>query len=213
MLRVAAMSFILRAGVVCTESEFRTVQARIDTVLYRRLSAAESKLFAALHKAVWVSAGRLKREQIYPVAYVIWQTMRLTCQRASHLQNLTTRSKCMFRFSLHSPWVRNADRWQGNKSPAYTKDVERLGHCFNLLLSTHTALFRQNSPMIFDYTDPANADLLAGDEELIKEAMNLRRILLGFQQNNLVRLFRSTNWYQESTYGRLRRVLYGKGNV
>jgi hypothetical protein len=194
MLRVAAMSFILRAGVVCTESEFRTVQARIDTALYRRLSAAESKLFAALHKAVWVSAGRLKREQIYPVAYVIWQTMRLTCQRASHLQNLTTRSKC-------------------NKSPAYAKDVERLGHCFNLLLSTHTALFRQNSPMIFDYTDPANADLLAGDEELIKEAMNLRRILLGFQQNNLVRLFRSTNWYQESTYGRLRRVLYGKGNV
>jgi hypothetical protein len=67
--------------------------------------------------------------------------------------------------------------------------------------------------MIFDYTDPANADLLAGDEQLIKEAMNLRRILLGFQQNNLVRLFRSTNWYQESTYGRLRRVLYGKGNV
>jgi hypothetical protein len=106
MLRVAAMSFILRAGVVCTESEFRTVQARIDTVLYRRLSAAELKLFAALHKAVWVSAGRLKREQIYPVAYVIWQTMRLTCQRASHLQNLTTRSKCMFYFSTTNPGLR-----------------------------------------------------------------------------------------------------------
>jgi hypothetical protein len=67
--------------------------------------------------------------------------------------------------------------------------------------------------MVFDYTDPANADLLAGDEDLIREAMNLRRILLGFQQNNLVRLFRSTNWFRESTYGRLRRVLYGKGNT
>lgn len=45
MVRVAALAFVLRAGIKCSPSQlssrFRTIQAKIDTILYQRLIIAE----------------------------------------------------------------------------------------------------------------------------------------------------------------------------
>lgn len=109
--RVIALSFVLRTGVSCSyQSQFRTVQARIDTILYRRLCSAESTLFKMMQKIVWASAGRLKREQLYPVALAMWQLMRLMCLRASHLASLKRRSKGSFLFPLLVMTILNATR-------------------------------------------------------------------------------------------------------
>jgi hypothetical protein len=193
LLRGTALAYVLRAGVKCSpDAAFQVVQAKIDTILYQRLRAAEVAQFATLQKVVWVSAGRLKQQQLYPVAYVIWQTMRSICLRASHLANLQNRFKA-----------------SGNS--AFTKEVDHLGHCFNLLLATHTALFRSNSPILLDFTLANNQALLGNDEELIKEAMNLRKVILNFQEYSLSRPFRSSNWYRDNMYRRFRSILHGKG--
>src|SRR6266536_3904597 len=108
MLRVAALAFILRAGVKYTlasnkpTSRFRTIQARVDTILYLRLQLAEKDLFQMLQHLIFRSAGYLAREQLYPVALVMWQLMRMLCIGASHLSNIMQRfqSKGM---ALHHP--------------------------------------------------------------------------------------------------------------
>lgn len=94
---------------------------------------------------------------------------------------------------------------------AFTKEVDHLGHCFNLLLATHTALFRSNSPILLDFTQSNNQALLGGDQQLIQEAMKLRNIILNFQEYSLSRPFRSSNWYRDNMYRRFRSILHGKG--
>jgi hypothetical protein len=98
MVRVASLAFILRAGVKCTPatntskfSSYRTIQATIDTILYERLKIAERDLFRMLQRLVFRSAGYLNREQVYPVALVLWQLLRILCIGASHLSNLVQR--------------------------------------------------------------------------------------------------------------------------
>jgi hypothetical protein len=68
IVRIGALSYILRAGVrLETTSEFRTIQAKIDTILFRRLQALETQLSAKMQKMIWVSAGKLTSQQQYPV--------------------------------------------------------------------------------------------------------------------------------------------------
>ena len=81
------------------------------------------------------------------------------------------------------------------------------------MLSTHTALFRSDSPIIKDFTDPKNHEFLGGHKDLIREAMKLREIIMDFQMNSLSRAFRSSNWYKDRMYLKFRKVLYGKGVV
>jgi hypothetical protein len=64
-----------------------------------------------------------------------------------------------------------------------------------------------------DFTDPANQDILGGDQEMINEAMKLRNIILNFREHSLSRPFKSSNGYKDSTYGRFRKVLNGRGEV
>jgi hypothetical protein len=101
----------------------------------------------------------------------------------------------------------------GGKTPTYITNVDKLSHCFNLLLSTHTALFRSHSPIIMDFTDPANQDVLGADQEMMDEAMKLRKIILDFREHSLSRPFKSSNWYKDTTYGRFRKVLNGRGGA
>jgi hypothetical protein len=94
MLRVASLAFVLRAGVKFStsagpgRSEFRTVQARVDTVLYERLQLAEKELFQMLQRLIFRTAGCLTRGQIFPVALVLWQLMRIFSISSSHLSNI-----------------------------------------------------------------------------------------------------------------------------
>lgn len=96
MLRLASLAFVLRAGVKYTSghhlpSRFRTVQARVDTILYQRLKLAEQEHCQLLQKMIFRKAGNLTRQQVYPVALVLWQLMRILCIAASHLSNITQR--------------------------------------------------------------------------------------------------------------------------
>ena len=105
MLRVASLAFILRAGVKCTpstlkSSSYRTIQASIDTILYERLKIAERDLFQMLQRLVFRSSGYLNREQVYPVALVLWQLLRILCIGASHLSNLVQRFRTKGKVTL-----------------------------------------------------------------------------------------------------------------
>jgi hypothetical protein len=108
MLRVASLAFILRAGVKYTpnstskSSPYRTIQATIDTILYERLKIAENDLFKMLQRTVFRSAGYLSREQVYPVALVLWQLLRILCIGASHLSNLAQRFRTKGLFTCTS---------------------------------------------------------------------------------------------------------------
>lgn len=94
MLRVASLAFVLRAGVKFSSatsnsnSNFRTVQARVDTILYERLQTAEMELFQMLQRLIFRTAGCLTREQIFPVALVLWQLIRIVSLSSSHLSNI-----------------------------------------------------------------------------------------------------------------------------
>lgn len=69
------------------------MEATIDTILYQRLQLAEADFFKRLQKLVFRSAGYLTRQQVYPVALVFYQLLRILCIGASHLSNLMQRFK------------------------------------------------------------------------------------------------------------------------
>lgn len=102
MLRAASLAFVLRAGVKCSivsskgkshqsPLQFRTVQARIDSIIYARLKLAERDLFGRLQLLIFRTAGCLGKDQLYPVALVMWQLMRMLSLGASHLSNIAER--------------------------------------------------------------------------------------------------------------------------
>lgn len=96
MLRMASLAFVLRAGVKysckgSTPCHFRTVQATVDTILFQRLRLAEKDLFQMLQKLIFRSAGSLNRDQVYPVALVLWQLLRILSIASSHLLNIVQR--------------------------------------------------------------------------------------------------------------------------
>ena len=93
MLRAASLAFVLRAGVKISTSnggstEYRTIQASIDTMLYERLQVAEKELLQMLQRMIFRTAGCLTRGQIFPVALVLWQLMRFLTLSSSHLSNI-----------------------------------------------------------------------------------------------------------------------------
>ncbi|TVY34348.1 hypothetical protein LSUB1_G007181 [Lachnellula subtilissima] len=162
MVRVASIAFVLRAGVKCTEPElssrFRTIQAKIDTLLYERLILAVNELFRKLQHLIFRTAGSLNRESIYPVALVLWQLLRILCISSSHLSNIAQK--------FHSKANGQADYQFVN---------------LRLVLSTHMALFRSSSPLLLDLTEKSNRDLLGGDADLIRLAGDMRKVVLTFR--------------------------------
>lgn len=99
MLRASSLAFILRAGLKYHPSSpspepnlrYRTVQARIDSIIYERLKRAEIDLFQRLQAIIFRTAGCLNKDQVYPVALVMWQLMRFLGISASHLGNIVQR--------------------------------------------------------------------------------------------------------------------------
>lgn len=57
-------------------------------VVYQNLRKAEKQLRQGLENLIWKTYGRLTRQQLFPVAYVLWQWIRLNCLRVSHIANL-----------------------------------------------------------------------------------------------------------------------------
>lgn len=190
MLRVASLAFILRAGVKCTPSTFksssyRTIQASIDTILYERLKLAERDLFQMLQRLVFRSSGYLNREQVYPVALVLWQLLRILCIGASHLSNLVQR----FRTKA-------------------SVQADYQFHALKLVLSTHLALFRSSNPLLLDFNDKLHQDLLGHDQKLIKLAVKMRNVVVGFREKGFTDM-KGSIAYKKGYFDLFRRVYDG----
>ncbi|KAG4428383.1 hypothetical protein IFR05_016136 [Cadophora sp. M221] len=150
-------------------SRFRTTEATIDTILYQRLQTAVKDLFQMLQRLVFRKAGFLTREQVYPVALVFWQLLRILCLGASHLSNIVQRFNSKARAQSDAQY-----------------------HSLKLVLSTHLALFRSSNPLLLDFStstkdtdkdkEKTNHDLLGGDEKLVKLAGQMRDVVLAFRE-------------------------------
>ncbi|RDW61327.1 hypothetical protein BP5796_11219 [Coleophoma crateriformis] len=191
MLRLASLAFVLRAGVKYSSSDtstsrFRTVQAKIDTILFQRLRLAERDLCQMLQKTIFRTAGSLTREQIYPVALVLWQLLRILSISASHLSNLV-------------------ERFNSTESSAADYQLT----CLKLVVSTHLALFRSSNPLLLDMTDNFNRDLLQNDEELIGLAMEMRKVVLKFRDKGFPDM-KGSIAYRKEVFDMFRKVYGGK---
>lgn len=218
MLRVAALAFVLRAGVKVTvtngqsEPRFRTVQARIDTVLYERLKKAERDLYQRLQALIFRTAGCLNRDQVYPVALVMWQLLRILTIGASHLANLVARFQSTGTFI--SPPCLELSQLSLNCAMltrlffTATTPADYQFHGLKLLVSTHLALFRSSSPLLLDFREKFNKQMLGEDEELVKLAMRMRKVVLDFRSKGFPDLKGSIVWNKEY-FEMFRRVFDG----
>jgi hypothetical protein len=197
-LRVVSLNYVLRTGIRILSpvtNSHRTIQARIDSLVFSRLRIAESDLNKRLQTVIWKSYGRLTRQQLFPVAYVLWQYLRWTCQRASHLTNLIP----AFTYKSHADTA-------GLKECAAS-----LSHCFNLLLSIHTALFRGQSPLLLDFEDKFQRDLLDGREDLMSEVLALKGSITKFRESSYPKYMWLSKAFEENTVNRLRSIFDGEG--
>ena len=95
---------------------------------------------------------------------------------------------------------------------ARSVEAKRIEHCFNLLLSTHTALYRSQSPLLLDFEDSINGkNFLNGDKEVIDEAMGLRDSINQFRQFSCVKRFRKSFAYRKEPVDKIRTVFDGEG--
>lgn len=193
MLRLASLAFVLRAGVKYTSSDcdpsnprFRTVQAKIDTILFQRLRLAENDLFQMLQKIIFRSAGSLTRGQVYPVALVLWQLLRILSISASHLSNLVQR--------FHS-------------TESGAAEYQLVG--LKLVVSTHLALFRSSNPLLLDMNDKFNRDLLQNDDELIDLAMEMRKVVMNFRDKGFPDM-KGSIAHRKEIFDMFRKVYGGK---
>lgn len=146
MVRVASIAFVLRAGVKCSEtsSRFRTIQARIDTILYERLKLALKELFQMLQRLIFRTAGCLNRESIYPVALVLWQLLRILCISSSHLSNIAQKFHSKSMSLLHLSLVSKSANISARNS-AWTSGLP-IHQPAARTLNSYGALSLQQSP-------------------------------------------------------------------
>jgi len=89
------------------------------------------------------------------------------------------------------------------------RDADDLEHTFSLLLSVHNALFRQASPLLLNYNEISNQDLLGHDSELIRLAIQLRSSIMWFRDMGFPKSVRSGLFYHKRIGNKLRSALRG----
>lgn len=188
MLRVASVSFVLRAGIKSSypTGRFRTIQAKIDTILFERLALAQKDLFQKLQRLIFRSAGCLNREQVYPVGLVLFQLLRFLCISASHLSNIAQR----FRSKASEP-------------------ADYQHHSLRLVLSVHMALFRSSNPLLLDLSDHFNQDMVGGDKHLIQLATQMREVVVTMKDKGFPELKGSIT-YKKGYFDQWRRLYDSK---
>lgn len=77
-----------------------------------------------------------------------------------------------------------------------------------LVLSTHLALFRSSSPLLLDFSDKFNQDLLGGDKELLKLAGQMRDTVKTFREKGFPDL-KGSIAYRKEYFELFRRVYEG----
>jgi len=70
-------------------------------------------------------------------------------------------------------------------------------HGFQLLISTHLALFRSSNPLLLDFKDKFAAEMLGNDKELIRLAGLMRKVVLDFRKRGFPDLKGSITFRKE----------------
>jgi hypothetical protein len=77
-----------------------------------------------------------------------------------------------------------------------------------LVLSTHLALFRSSNPLLLDFNDKLNQDLLGHDQELTKLAIKMRKVVLSFREKGFTDM-KGSIAYRKVYFDLFRRVYDG----
>ncbi|KAM3086996.1 hypothetical protein ACMFMG_001106 [Clarireedia jacksonii] len=201
MTKLIAFNYILDNGVRIIAStsqhatfsaEYPAVRAQIETKLFQLLYNAEKSVYEELQRLVFRTSGQLAKDALIPVALVFWLLTRLHSSRADYLMNMSGRNP--------SP-----TQHASAEEPATIMTDHK--HVLNLLISVLTALFRSSFPLLMNFEDKCNRDLLGGNDELLELAKRLRGDLLLFKKRGHIRPWRSNNEYLKEEIDRLRDVL------
>ncbi|KAG0646993.1 hypothetical protein D0Z07_6089 [Hyphodiscus hymeniophilus] len=193
MMRVIALHYVLYHDIKVTPDDsvpaddWRILRAQIDTKLFKCLFRAEKLVYQALNKLIFLSAGRLTRDAIFPVCLTMWLLVRLQCLRASFLTNLRPKSS------------------SGN----HRSKLRIRHHQFNLLLTTFKTLFRASMPLLLNFDDSLNRDLLGDDAELLAMATKLKGSLVWFKKFGYVKLHRKSMGYSKSHATKIQELING----
>jgi hypothetical protein len=81
-------------------------------------------------------------------------------------------------------------------------------HALKLVLSTHLALFRSSNPLLLDFNDELHQDLLGNDQRLIKLAVKMRKVVVGFREKGFTDM-KGSIAYKKGYFDLFRKVYDG----
>ncbi|PQE16196.1 C6 finger domain-containing protein [Rutstroemia sp. NJR-2017a BVV2] len=201
MTKLMAFNYVLHNGVkiiastnqpATVSADYPAVRAQIETKLYQLLYNAEKSVYEELQRLVFRTSGQLAKDALVPVALVFWLLTRLHSSRADYLVNTSGRNP-------------SSTQHASAEEPATTTTDHK--HVLNLLISVLTALFRSSFPLLMNFDDKCNRDLLGGNEELLQLAKELREDLLSFKKRGYIRPWRCNKGCLKEEIDRLRDVL------
>ncbi|KAF7942536.1 hypothetical protein BELL_0499g00090 [Botrytis elliptica] len=196
--KLIAFSYMLCKGLRITTptsqqdeaARYPVLRAQLETRLFNLLRQTEKLVYDELQRLVFKTSGQLPKDAVVPVALVLWLLTRLQSLKASHVISLSEQ---------------NSSRSLGTSSTA----ASRQKHVLNLLISVFTALFRSSFPLLMNFEDKCNRDLLGGNEDLIQLSKKLGRDLIEFKRSGHLKASTWNQGFLEEQVGRLRDLLTG----
>ncbi|KAF7877176.1 hypothetical protein EAF04_000861 [Stromatinia cepivora] len=194
--KLIALSYMLCKGLKITSiigeqdmaTQYPALRAQLETKLFKLLYNAENLVYQELQRLVFKTSGQLPKDAVVPVALVLWLLTRLQSLKTSHAINSRERNE--------------------SSSPQTTaSSASHQKHAFNLLISVFSALFRSSFPLLMDFEDKSNRDLLGGNEDLIQLSKKLRRDLIAFKRQGYLKAWTLNEGFLKDQVGRLRDVL------
>ncbi|KAB8298891.1 hypothetical protein EYC80_001049 [Monilinia laxa] len=182
------LKIIPLAGQEAVATEYSVLRAQLDTKLFNLLHNAEKLVCQELQRLVFKTSGQLPRDALVPVSLVMWLLTRLHSLKTSYVVHLIEESGF--------PSSETA-----TSSASYHK------HILNLLISVLTALFRSSFPLLMNFEDKCNRDLLGGNEDLIRMSKKLRRDLIAFKRRGYLKAWKWNKGFLKDQVDRMRDIL------
>ncbi|KAM0171322.1 hypothetical protein ACHAPF_008243 [Botrytis cinerea] len=194
--KIIAFSYMLCKGLRITTpmgqqdiaARYPVLRAQLETKLFNLLRQTEKLVYDELQRLVFKSSGQLPKDAVVPVALVLWLLTRLQSLKASHIISLS----------------------EGNSSQSSGTSLavtSHQKHVLNLLISVFTALFRSSFPLLINFEDKCNRDLLGGNEDLIQLSKKLRRDLIAFKRSDYLKAWTWNQGFLKEQVGRLKDIL------
>ena len=96
-----------------------------------------------------------------------------------------------------------------SSSGRVTTSASHQDHQFNLLLTTFNALFRTSIPLLLNFNDSCNRNLLGGDDELLAMATKLKGSLLWFKRFGYIKVHKKSMGYSKEHSNKVRELIKG----